>query len=118
MRISDWSSDVCSSDLLVIYSPLPLAGWAGGGPVHTRRVCHSCPPLTPPASGRGFNYPAASPSPAGRRPSPRPLLRSVRRAARRRRRSPLRPDRESAGEGTGGYVRVALGGRRLLKKTK
>src|SRR3546814_3653584 len=26
MRISDWSSDVCSSDLLLMY---PLAGWLG-----------------------------------------------------------------------------------------
>src|SRR3546814_16388934 len=69
MRISDWSSDVCSSDLkehgvdglaqvetwqeaLGSSSPLPLAGGVGGGPVD-KPTTETRPPLAPPASGRG-----------------------------------------------------------------
>ncbi len=57
--------------VLVINLPSRSREGPGGGPVHARRVGHSCPPLAPPASGRGLNCPAASPSRADRRPSPR-----------------------------------------------
>src|SRR5690606_21412625 len=46
------------------HSPLPLAGGACGGPVSSRAMTAPCPPLTPPARGRGTqSFPPQPPQP-------------------------------------------------------
>ena len=45
----------------VTFSPLPLAGGAGGGPVDQSAALDTRPPLTPPASGRGIDLLALEP---------------------------------------------------------
>src|SRR3546814_20351078 len=88
MRISDWSSDVCSSDL----GPRP--GARGGGHCRARRLER-----------------------AGRRPRYRRHRHPQRfrdRLRQFRRRG--EPDRKSVVEGKSVSVSVELGGRRILKK--
>src|SRR3546814_18915805 len=107
MRISDWSSDVCSSDL--------LRGEVRGG----RQ-----------AEPRGL-YPRAGAGPAGLRLRPRQQGRSERRwiaacakrlrVSRRARLGPRArrlgsPARKSVVWGKRVSVRVDLGGRRIIKK--
>src|SRR3546814_15582475 len=94
MRISDWSSDVCSSDLLhrhgkgrqtvAINMALPFAGKVGGED-------------------------ALDAAPQPRNPARR------QRVAHHRRRDPRR-DRKSVVSGKSVSVRVDLGGRRIIKK--
>src|SRR3546814_13647721 len=93
MRISDWSSDVCSSDLLrKLLSAFPYAASA----------------LSAPASAwRSLGLPASCAEP--------------RRSADIRERASaalawLEQDRKSVVEGKSVSVRVALGGRRIIKK--
>src|SRR3546814_2152278 len=89
MRISDWSSDVCSSDLL---PPLmPSRAW--------RRHCRGC-------SG----WSRKTPSSSGREPSARHGSRSAGASA-----SPGRSEERRVGKAC---VSVDLGGRRLIKKQK
>src|SRR3546814_13062276 len=103
MRISDWSSDVCSSDL--------LGGRAAGGSGSALRPADN-----------------AQHSTGKRRLTPQALLaRSVGRPLRRRH-SPPSPgrrhpcvadrDRKSVVSGKSVSVRVDLGGRRIIKKKK
>src|SRR3546814_17981671 len=93
MRISDGSSDVCSSDLLQPglargrARPLVL-GTGDGRRLRRRRVCRRARQLEP--------------RPAGR-------LRGRVRAV---------PDRKSVVSGKSVSVRVDLGGRRIIKKTR
>src|SRR3546814_17339726 len=89
MRISDWSSDVCSSDLRLLRAPKPRWDWAFSAP--------SAPP--PPAATSAFRGPAS--------PSRHSALRP-----------PGRVDRKSVVEGKSVSVRVDHGGRRIIKKKK
>src|SRR3546814_20730582 len=121
MRISDWSSDVCSSDL-----PLraPLAPIIGGA--MTREVANI-------VQRRAQGDDRRAPRPAGTFGPPlAPFehhrdartgahIGSLRQTAQRRlpRTLPLAPrtiDRKSVGEGKGGSVRGYLVGVRILKK--
>src|SRR3546814_20842717 len=97
MRISDWSSDVCSSDL--------LADHAVPG-VHQKHVIA-----------------IADPAQMARRGPMKPIMPGigddVARAVIGGRYTPAGlPDRESGVEGKSVSVSVALGGRRILKKQK
>src|SRR3546814_14577601 len=89
MRISDWSSDVCSSDLIVVRPPRHRASG--------RRPARDQP--RPDLRARG----AAALDRAPHRPGPADPL-------RRR-----RPDRKSVVLGKSVTVRVDLGGRRIIK---
>src|SRR3546814_20199262 len=95
MRISDWSSDVCSSDL-------------GGNPLRRLRVrpapdharCRRDPP--DPGGHRGDREGCGGP-----RPAQHPVRARLRRA-----------DRKSAVWGKSVYVSLDLGGHRIIKKKK
>src|SRR3546814_19820720 len=87
MRISDWSSDVCSSDL----AERPAGQRGGVGPRAVDR-----PQDRPPA----------------RAPQRLPL------GDRHGRHAGARGDRKSVVQGKSVSVRVALGGRRIIKKKK
>src|SRR3546814_12116865 len=93
MRISDWSSDVCSSDLLAHARP--------GG--HARRGVRARAPLV---------WRRAAAAPAGTPEARTPA--ATHRAARRH----VRGDRKSVVVGKSVSVRVDLGGRRILKQKK
>src|SRR3546814_17244840 len=100
MRISDWSSDVCSSDLFV-------------GTIHLRfsriRQC----------VGGGIHAPRPS-STGNRRNAGHRDLRSPARAPRLAACKGINreTDRKSVVEGKSVSVRVDLGGRRIIKKKK
>src|SRR3546814_20427476 len=100
MRISDWSSDVCSSDLLC----RTRQDARRGGIVSLRSVAHDR------ADAGRDDGDAAS--------------RRSRRASRRRQRfarvaeQVRQRDRKSVVSGKRGSVRVNLGGRRITKKKK
>src|SRR3546814_11897359 len=93
MRISDWSSDVCSSDLAVALDvaqvepgrlqPLPLE-------LHDPRLDDHTPDPEGGIAVAGGEHPADA--------------------------GPAAEDRESVVEGKGVSVRVDLGGRRIIKK--
>src|SRR3546814_21043548 len=95
MRISDWSSDVCSSDLPGVFLPRALPGGLAehlGG----------WPRQDPAVDGR-------------RRPrARRPPARHAGPGARAD--DVVDADRKSVGEGKRVSVRVELGGRRIIKK--
>src|SRR3546814_16866541 len=101
MRISDWSSDVCSSDLgLVLRGPGAAgADRARAGPDRRAAVAQD------PGRPRRGRVPAADLHEAARRP-PDGVLRTDRAA-----------DRKSVVQGKSESVRVDLGGRRNIKKT-
>src|SRR3546814_17579877 len=109
MRISDWSSDVCSSDLVAV---------RGAGPGRSRpgadRLARRGPGLgSHPGARRRAGHGATAHGIAGvRGPTG-----GRDRAARRRRGAGSR-DRKSVVEGKRVAVRVDLGGRRSLKKKK
>src|SRR3546814_18480005 len=103
MRMSDWSSDVCSSDL---GPPRRFEPPACGRVTNAAKAAV----VSGPAAGlwRVFHCP---PLATGSRKSAQPLCLVP---------LPLKrsdPDRKSGREGKSVYVRVDLGGRRLLKKT-
>src|SRR3546814_12345828 len=122
MRISDWSSDVCSSDLRTILSMSQERFESDRHLSHHRVVvttffarssCHSpqkCMSAKNAVSRRGDTYCrlcTVSGIKYRREPS-HPRLRQ-----RSRRGSPLRPcERTSVGQGTRGSVRVDIGGGR------
>src|SRR3546814_16443857 len=91
MRISDWSSDVCSSDL--------HGRWCPGSLKPRGRFRPGRTPRTPTATGAG----GAPPS------------RNLRSRERHRGGS---EDRKSVEEGKSVSIRVDLGGRRILKNKK
>src|SRR3546814_20259142 len=108
MRISDWSSDVCSSDLSSTRSGLPPA-W--------RRRNHPSPSRPVPA---GL---LTSPTPphedtSARRPEAR--RRNVNHQEHRAQVPDVRfsADRKSGVEGKSVSIRVDLGGRRIIQKKK
>src|SRR3546814_1999985 len=91
MRISDWSSDVCSSDLKAASAPFLIPSPAYFSIV--RSNARNCAGLT------------GLPSSA----MPQPSIRAFNASPR---------DRKSVGEGKRVSVRVDLGGRRIIKKKK
>src|SRR3546814_16224382 len=103
MRISDWSSDVCSSDLL----PQPAVS-NNAEPRNMERSMTS-PPRNP--GGRITSAAYQSVSDARRKISTGKLSLS-------RARHPWASDRQSVVSGKSGSIRVDLGGRRILKKKK
>src|SRR3546814_12668904 len=112
MRISDWSSDVCSSDLLTLYvddgtveidnnaAEQVLRGWRWGAEASSLRVLRLTVQTTIQRSNKAG---------AGRLPTGRPGMPGF---------APGCLDRKSGGEGKSVAVRVDLGGRRLIKKKK
>src|SRR3546814_13370271 len=104
MRISDWSSDVCSSDLCRIAPIRPLSTRA-----HVSKTLHLA--YLPQRCISDFLPPACRRSSRGKKDRPpRPSL-------------PLRADaassdRKSVVEGKRVSVRVDPGGRRIIKKKK
>src|SRR3546814_17765896 len=114
MRISDWSSDVCSSDLPVdghFGRHRRLAGAACAGAQLADRLCGVR------RAGRGQRAGMAKvpPGHAGQRPADAESSRTfVRRASVH-----VESDRKSVGKGQGVSVRVDIGGRgRIIKKKK
>src|SRR3546814_11460870 len=110
MRISDWSSDVCSSDLLL--DPGALVALRPVRPEADLRAAQ--PPWQ--LSLRRRSRPSRADGPLGDRS--RAQLR--RHAGPRSGRSLVRPekDRKSVGKGKSGAVRVDIGGRSINKQTK
>src|SRR3546814_18557741 len=98
MRISDWSSDVCSSDLATTASHRPMAMRAPGMPVSSRSSENSQADTT--AKQGLANSEGCSDSPAK-------LIQRV---------APLISDRKSVVSGKSVSVRLDLGGRRIIKK--
>src|SRR3546814_14323184 len=103
MRISDWSSDVCSSDLLVIPSfgqdhavgdNLDLAAIVGREDAPSLAILH----VSVDHGGRDASVPKCISNVNGM--------------------SDSRTDRKSVVKGKSGSVRVDLGGRRIIKKKK
>src|SRR3546814_12668225 len=92
MRISDWSSDVCSSDLLEELAE------DGGGTDHDRAPSFSASATT---AGSSVARPASRPR-LSAASSEQPRLR----------------DRKSVVSGKSVSVRVDLGGRRIIKQKK
>src|SRR3546814_8026187 len=90
MRISDWSSDVCSSDLVTPRPPAAQIEIRPRPPLFWSMILASVARIRPPVAANGW--------PAARLP---PLL-----------------DRQSVGEGTSVSGRVDLGGRRIIKTQK
>src|SRR3546814_11739158 len=107
MRISDWSSDVCSSDL-------PPCDYAKGCPGHSGAMAaaeRSAPPRRP-VCPRAASTPRRSGAAARDR-----SCRAYRRGCGEGRNSACQ-DRESGVEGKRGSGRVDLGGGLLIKKKK
>src|SRR3546814_13016619 len=96
MRISDWSSDVCSSDLTVTYWAARSA-W-DGAPIPTLGSSSAPPTMISPTCRDGHQVLATCSTP-------------------RRNATPMRcGDRQSVGSGTSVSVRVDLGGRGIITK--
>src|SRR3546814_18355369 len=106
MRISDWSSDVCSSDL-ALAGPAAATALVGA---RQRRQGRSGMPAT--------DRPADSDRP--RRPAGRRLPEPERVGVlgHRNRRGQARPDRKGGVSGKRESVSVDLGGRRNIRKKK
>src|SRR3546814_18029584 len=102
MRISDWSSDVCSSDL----SFIRIARLSRVTPALLTRMS-SLPPSASTARGTSPSTSAGSDRLHGRTPASPPIS-----AATAFRAS----DRKSVVEGTSVSVSVDLGGRRMIQK--
>src|SRR3546814_13440337 len=92
MRISDWSSDVCSSDLFLERGGRALDHFPGGNPVDE---------MFGKAANCGHD---------------RSLAAKCRQFETGARRNPPEIDRKSVVSGKSVSVRVDLGGRRILKK--
>src|SRR3546814_13240801 len=104
MRISDWSSDVCSSDLRRRASTgKPITSGHSTGSTHTRRPGSEGAMLTKRKAAQAGRTKLAS-------------LVAAAGAAPLDRRSFL--DRKSVVSGKSVSVRVELGGRRIIKKKK
>src|SRR3546814_18312313 len=104
MRISDWSSDVCSSDLPA--STLPRASLAVRTQVHHHDA------------GVGGSQRLRRQAAIGERAWPVRLHEHVRPAHQVEERLAARLDRKSGGEGKRVSVRVDIGGGRIIKKKK
>src|SRR3546814_19112754 len=107
MRISDWSSDVCSSDLVVrqIRRRIGLAGRPDQGN-----------PLDPVVASGIEKFDAQRIALESRHPGDARSCRDGGRSSVRGRFRRATRDRKSVVEGKSGSVRVVLGGRRIIKK--
>src|SRR3546814_14522482 len=99
MRISDWSSDVCSSDLVWVTGKTPIEGGADAvlAALRESQQVAVAPPAV--ATGAAFAYRDFG--------APGRIVSDDRIA-----------DRKSVVEGKGVSVRVDLGGRRIITKKK
>src|SRR3546814_19300402 len=120
MRISDWSSEVCSSDLEAGVGHLGIEPHIAVEPVRIRLSFEI---------GEDFGLPREHPRPArvGREAVAVEMARNIARAAGIGVVAPGAAaavalfedqDRKSVVEGKSGSVRVTLGGRRIIKKKK
>src|SRR3546814_14831629 len=98
MRISDWSSDVCSSDLNAVYI-IPAAGSAAGSAARPAALRRAAARAAAAASAGWSTVAAAA-------------------AVQVRARRAASPDRKSGVEGKGVEVGVILGCSRIHKKKK
>src|SRR3546814_18601867 len=105
MRISDWSSDVCSSDLV-------------GRPPEPIRAVAPSEPQGQGSPERPHGRPRDAPDGDGGPARGRPQDDSERGRARGGPHAPGRPDRQRVVEGKSVSVRVDIGGRRIIKKKK
>src|SRR3546814_16090595 len=114
MRISDWSSDVCSSDLV---GALRTAGGDRHDAVHRRSLPGAHRPHARLRNDRcgGVRRRAAQLADPRRPARPGDRRRALQRAAVRH---PAGVERQSTVEGKSVSVRVALGGPRFYKKKK
>src|SRR3546814_17277543 len=103
MRISDWSSDVCSSDLIM--DALAAVRSRDRASLRERGRPHAVHALLGACGGLAMAHPAPAPD--------RQRARLFERAHGRRRR-----DRKSVGSGKGVSVRVDLGGGRMIQKNQ
>src|SRR3546814_15472281 len=103
MRISDWSSDVCSSDLRAYRNPRPTAS-------PTQSIHNAARNLRAYGSRRWSGHRSSRTGPSSR--SAPPTRASASPPRDRHRRS------EERRVGKEGVVRVDLGGRRIIKKKK
>src|SRR3546814_18349533 len=113
MRISDWSSDVCSSDL-----PDGQCTASGAKPASSTSACTNF-------SGCSFDWvkppEVVTVIPVGSNPPGRPGCGQVQRAfdpSCRRNDGTAMADRKSVVSGTGVSVRLDPGGRRIITKKK
>src|SRR3546814_11360072 len=126
MRISDWSSDVCSSDLerrlAAELEPQQLqivGGAAEDVLARTHAAGERDEPRDRMPDQRGAQALAGAAHHVDDAGGEIELGRELGNLQRRDRRALMAlEDRKSVGEGEGGYVRVCLGGRRILKKKK
>src|SRR3546814_11026373 len=102
MRISDWSSDVCSSDLLATRVVSLCSQPACSRGDRSRRAVAACARLS---QRQGVASWAAGPRDRAATARPAPTTRH-------------RPDRKSVEEGKRVSVRVDLAGRRIIKQKK
>src|SRR3546814_13382277 len=112
MRMSDWSSDVCSSDLLCPYHDQALAPFKALHFHDGVNLTLGLPIVrTSPDHGTAFNI-------AGRgRADPGPTIAAIAMAARMAAaREQSRADRRSVGSGKSVTIRVDLGGGSAIKK--
>src|SRR3546814_11820148 len=106
MRISDWSSDVCSSDLETVLrhgTPWHNRVWESAYKVRPRSLRSRPARSLRPVAGSSPAYPAIGPC-------------ALPAAAPRRSTRPY--DRKSVVWGRGVSVRVDIGGRRIIQKKK
>src|SRR3546814_16209430 len=116
MRISDWSSDVCSSDLPCARSCSARGGWSPRTRHSGKRAVAGRQPFAPDRGGSGYSPQASRAPPAdlGRGRCGTHAYRAASPPARLARY--VRSDRKSVVLGTRVSVRVDIGGRRTIKK--
>src|SRR3546814_16250471 len=113
MRISDWSSDVCSSDLWTIGQPFaPVTGRLvpTSPPSARRKLDKVSPGILPEGSGPAMGW---TPDTGPNHNDTKEII-----MANPAIRAKFAPARKSDSTGTRGAVRVALGWRRYHEKTK
>src|SRR3546814_11915628 len=113
MRIGDWSSDVCSSDLSTVWPALPGAIVPTAVSLVISKATSAPVVADPSPSPVEVQYAKAAPAPARVRTA---ASASATLFLRRAEMVALRADRKSVVSGKSGSVRVALGGRRIIKK--
>src|SRR3546814_13881544 len=125
MRISDWSSDVCSSDLhadvsTIFIIPSVSAGGADrtGVRTHQARNDRSCRRYSRQPRARGRSWHPLPPASVPRRRNRAAADEDPRSPRRTIRGSRAWPERKSVVEGKSVSERVDIGGRRIIKKKK
>src|SRR3546814_20248625 len=104
MRISDWSSDVCSSDLIMTKTFIRLQKGADAGDAFLASSYADMAAYPPSDIGQKHGFVQFAPQEGE---SPEATAKRL-----------MHEDRQSVVEGKSVSVRVDLGGRRLIKKKK